>query len=88
MLCTINEITDKSYRCEILADLSTNAVTQLRLQKLEDGTVLYFVGYSHEALGSTLFGWVGDLPDSALGVINGAMELINPVKAALVYLPS
>ena len=88
MICTINEITDKSYRCEILADLSTNAVTQLRLQKLEDGTVLYFVGYSHEALGSTLFGRVGDLPDSALGGINGAMELINPVKAALVYLPA
>ena len=88
MLCTINEITDKSYRCEILADLSTNAVTQLRLQKLEDGTVLYFAGHRHDALGSTLFGRVGDLPDSALGGINGAMELINPVKAALVYLPS
>ena len=88
MICTINEITDKSYRCEILADLSTNAVTQLRLQKLEDGTVLYFVAYRNEVLGSTLFGRVGDLPDSALGGINGAMELINPVKAALVYLPS
>ena len=88
MLCTINEITDKSYRCEVLADLSTKAVTQLRLQKLEDGTVLYFAGHRHDALGSTLFGRVGDLPDSALGGINGAMELINPVKAALVYLPS
>ena len=88
MLCTINEITDKSYRCEILADLSTNAVTQLRLQKLEDGTVLYFVAYRNEVLGSTLFGRVGDLPDSALGELYGAMELINPVKAALVYLPS
>ena len=88
MLCTINEITDKSYRCEILADLSTNAVTQLRLQKLEDGTVLYFVAYRHEVLSSTLLGRVGDLPDSALGGINGAIKLINPVKAALVYLPS
>ena len=88
MLCTINEITDKSYRCEILADLSTNAVTQLRLQKLEDGTVLYFVAYRNEVLGSTLFGRVGDLPDSALGELYGAMELINPVKATLVYLPS
>ena len=88
MLCTINEITDKSYRCEVLADLSTKAVTQLRLQKLENGTVLYFVACRHEVLGSTLFGRVGDLPDSALGGINGAMELINPVKAALVYLPS
>lgn len=88
MICTINEITDKSYGCEILADLSTNAVTQLRLQKLDDGTVLYFAGHRHDALGSTLFGRVGDLPDSALGGINGAMELINRVKAALVYLPS
>ena len=88
MICTINEITDKSYRCEILADLSTNAVTQLRLQKLEDGTVLYFVAYRNEVLGSTLFGRVGDLPDSALGELYGAMELINPVKATLVYLPS
>lgn len=88
MLCTINEITDKSYRCEVLADLSTKAVTQLRLLKLEDGTVLYFAGHRHDALGSTLFGWVGDLPHSALGELNGAIELINPVKAALVYLPS
>ena len=88
MICTINEITDKSYRCEVLADLSTKAVTQLRLLKLEDGTVLYLVAYRHEALGSTLFGRVGDLPDSALGELYGAMELINPVKAALVYLPS
>ena len=88
MLCTINEITDKPYCCEILADLSTKAVTQLRLQKLDDGTVLYFAGHRHEALGSTLFGRVGDLPYSALGGINGAIKLINPVKAALVYLPS
>ena len=88
MICTINEISDKSYRCEILADLSTKAVTQLRLQKLEDGTVLYFVACRHEVLGSTLFGRVGDLPDSALGELYGAMELINPVKAALVYLPA
>ena len=88
MLCTINEITDKSYRCEVLADLSTKAVTQLRLLKLEDGTVLYFVAYRNEVLGSTLFGRVGDLPASALGELNGAIKLINPVKAALVYLPS
>lgn len=88
MICTINEITDKSYRIEVLADLSTNTVTLLRLQKLDDGTVLYFAGHRHEALGSTLFGRVGDLPYSALGGINGAIKLINPVKAALVYLPS
>lgn len=88
MICTINEITDKSYRCEVLADLSTNTVTLLRLQKLDDGTVLYFAGHRHDALGSTLFGRVGDLPDSALGELYGAMELMNPVKAALVYLPS
>ena len=88
MICTINEITDKSYRIEVLADLSTNTVTLLRLQKLDDGTVLYFAGHRHEALGSTLFGRGGDLPYSALGGINGGMELINPVKAALVYLPS
>ena len=88
MICTINEITDKSYRCEVLADLSTKAVTQLRLLKLEDGTVLYFVAYRNEVLGSTLFGRVGDLPASALGELNGAIKLINPVKATLVYLPS
>ena len=88
MICTINEITDKSYRCEVLADLSTNTVTLLRLQKLDDGTVLYFAGHRHEALGSTLFGRVGDLPYYALGGINVAIKLINPVKAALVYLPS
>jgi hypothetical protein len=87
MICTINEITDKSYRCEVLADLSTNTVTQLRLQKLDDGTVLYFAGHRHEALRSTHFGRVGDLPDFAVGDENGVLELTNPVKAALVYLP-
>ena len=88
MICTINEITDKSYRCEVLADLSTKEVTQLRLQKLEDGTVLYFAGYRREALGSTLFGRVGDIVDSSVGEIDRVLELINPVKAALVYPPS
>ena len=88
MICMINEITDKSYRCEVLADLSTKTVTQLRLQKLDDGTVLYFAGHRHEALGSTHFGRVGDLLDPSVGNINGVLELTNPVKAALVYLPS
>ena len=88
MICTINEITDKSYRCEVLADLSTKTVTQLRLQKLDDGTVLYFAGHRHEALGSTHFGRVGDLLHPSIGKINGVLELTNPVKAALVYLPS
>ena len=50
--------------------------------------MLYFVAFQREALGSTLFGRVGDVPDSALGEMNRVIELTNPVKAALVYLPS
>jgi hypothetical protein len=50
--------------------------------------VLYFAGHRHEALGSTHFGRVGDLLHPSIGKINGVLELTNPVKAALVYLPS
>lgn len=66
-----------------MADISIESLTQLRLKKVEDGTIVYFVGRANEAIGLSKFGIVGKKSETTSEDLSCALDLYNPVKATL-----